>query len=67
ILHVVRGEGVTIVNGQQIAWAEHDVLVVPAWAGYQHVNMSRSHDAVLFSYSNEPVLRALGLYRDELL
>jgi gentisate 1,2-dioxygenase len=67
ILHVVRGEGTTIVDGQRIDWGEHDIFVVPSWAGYQHINASRSHDAVLFSYTNEPVVRALGLYRDELL
>lgn len=67
ILHVVRGEGTTVVNGQEISWGEHDVFVVPAWASYEHVNASRSDDAVLFSYNNEPVVRALGLYRDELL
>jgi gentisate 1,2-dioxygenase len=67
ILHVVRGEGTTVVDGQEIAWGEKDVFVVPSWAGYEHVNASRSADAVLFSYTNEPVVRALGLYRDELL
>jgi gentisate 1,2-dioxygenase len=67
ILHVVRGEGTTVVNGQEITWGEHDIFVIPAWASYEHINASRSDDAVLFSYNNEPVVRALGLYRDELL
>ncbi|HET6500824.1 MAG TPA: cupin domain-containing protein [Amycolatopsis sp.] len=67
IAHVVRGEGVTVVNGTEISWGEHDIFVVPSWASYQHVNASRTEDAVLFSYTNEPVLRALGLYRDEML
>jgi gentisate 1,2-dioxygenase len=67
ILHVVRGQGATVVDGQEITWSEHDVLVVPSWAGYQHVNTSSTSDAVLFSYTNEPVVRALGLYRDEML
>jgi gentisate 1,2-dioxygenase len=55
------------VNGQELAWSEHDVLAIPAWASYRHVNASRSADAVLFSYTNEPVVRALDLYRDELV
>lgn len=67
ILHVVRGEGRSLVDGTEIAWGEHDVFVVPSWAPCQHINASRSDDAVLFSYTNEPVLRALGLYREELL
>jgi gentisate 1,2-dioxygenase len=63
IYHVVRGEGTTVVDGQRIAWSEHDIFAVPSWAVHQHVNASRSRDAVLFSYSNEPLLKALGLYR----
>jgi gentisate 1,2-dioxygenase len=42
-------------------------LTVPSWASYQHVNSSRSAAAVLFSYTNEPVVRALGLYWEQLL
>jgi gentisate 1,2-dioxygenase len=67
ILHVVRGEGTTVVDGEEFHWAEHDVLTVPSWASYQHVNSSRSAAAVLFSYTNEPVVRALGLYWEQLL
>ncbi|MET7996376.1 cupin domain-containing protein [Amycolatopsis sp. NPDC005232] len=67
ILHAVRGEGTTIVDGQEITWGEKDIFVVPSRARYEHVNSSKSEDAVLFSYSNEPVVRALGLYREELL
>lgn len=65
ILHVVRGSGSTIIDGREINWQEKDVLVIPSWSTYRHVNSSNSEDAVLFSYSNEPVLRALGLFRDE--
>jgi gentisate 1,2-dioxygenase len=67
ILHVVRGEGSTVVDGREIPWGEHDILAIPSWAAYEHVNASRSTDAVLFSYTNQPVVQALGLYREELL
>lgn len=66
ILHVVRGEGSTLVGGQELSWRDKDILVVPPWATYEHRNGSATEDAVLFSYSNEPVVRALGMYRDEL-
>jgi gentisate 1,2-dioxygenase len=66
ILHVVRGEGTTVINDQEFHWTEKDVLVIPSWATYRHVNSSPSQDAVVFAYSNEPVIKALGLYRDEL-
>ncbi|MFG3662543.1 cupin domain-containing protein [Streptomyces sp. NPDC047706] len=67
ILHVVRGQGTTVVNDQEFHWGDKDVLVVPSWATYRHVNTSRTDDAVLFAYSNEPVVKALGLYREELM
>jgi gentisate 1,2-dioxygenase len=65
IFHVVRGEGRTVINGEEFAWGDKDVFVVPSWASYRHLVGPSSHDAVLFAYSNEPVVRALGLYREE--
>ncbi|ROR46470.1 cupin domain-containing protein [Kitasatospora cineracea] len=65
IVNVVRGEGATIVDGVRLEWSEHDTIAIPGWATYRHVNASASQDAVLFSYSDEPVMRALGLYRTE--
>jgi gentisate 1,2-dioxygenase len=67
ILHAVRGEGTTVINDQEFSWGEKDILVVPSWATYRHINSSASQDALLFAYSNEPVVKALGLYRDELV
>lgn len=64
VYHVVRGEGVTIVDGKQLEWHEKDVFAVPGWTSYEHINSSHSSDAVLFAFSDEPVLRALGLYRE---
>lgn len=61
ILHVVRGEGRTVINGEEFAWTDKDIFVVR-----QHI-VDSSSDAVLFAYSNEPVVKALGLYREELL
>lgn len=67
IFHAKSGEGATIVDGERLEWSAGDVFAIPGWAGYQHTNSSATEDAILFSYTNEPVLRALGLYRQELL
>lgn len=67
ILHVVRGEGTTIVDGQRLDWSDNDVIAVPGWATYQHINGSASRDAVLFAYTDKPAIAALGLYREELM
>ena len=41
-----------------------DIFVVPAWTSVRH---SASEDAVLFSFSDRPVQKALGLWREEAL
>lgn len=63
IYHVVSGSGSTEVDGHILEWSDKDVFCVPGWARYQHRN-SQDRDAVLFSYSDEPVLRSLGFYRE---
>ena len=62
---VVRGEGTTMVGEQALEWKQHDSFVVPNWAWHEHVNRSRSDDAILFSVNDIPVLNAFGLYREE--
>lgn len=64
IYHVVRGAGETVVDGETLAWEEHDVFAVPTWAVHAHRNASPGDDAVLFSYADDPVTRSLGLYRE---
>jgi gentisate 1,2-dioxygenase len=43
-------------------FAPRDVFVAPSW---QSISLEADEDAVLFSYSNRPVLAALGLLREE--
>jgi gentisate 1,2-dioxygenase len=64
VYHVVEGRGATLVNGQRFDWEPGDVYCVPSWASHQHVNASGSAPAFLFSYSDAPVQRALGLLRE---
>ncbi|MCY0863800.1 MAG: cupin domain-containing protein [Sulfobacillus sp.] len=63
IFHVVRGHGITRVNGVDLHWGPHDVFAVPGWSVYRHENLATDEDAVLFHYSDEPAQQALGLYR----
>jgi gentisate 1,2-dioxygenase len=64
VFHVVEGEGYTQVGHQRLAWEAKDTFCVPSWAPYQHVNTSSREPALLFSFTDDPVLRALGLYRE---
>jgi gentisate 1,2-dioxygenase len=59
---VFRGSGRSIVDGLQIDWSEGDMFVVPSWSAAEH----RSEEgADLFALADTPVLRALGIYREE--
>jgi gentisate 1,2-dioxygenase len=64
LYHVFRGQGATIINDRRFDWAQGDSFVVPVWHSHHHLNHS-SNDAILFSMSDAPVLKALNLYREE--
>jgi gentisate 1,2-dioxygenase len=59
-----RGNGVTVVDGQRFEWNQGDIFVVPPWALHHHEN-GRAEDSILYSISDEPVWRALNLYRED--
>jgi gentisate 1,2-dioxygenase len=65
VYHVIEGQGTTTVDGTRLEWGPKDVFTVPGWALHEHVNASAGHPAYLFSYTDEPVFRALGIYREE--
>lgn len=59
---VREGEGVTQIGDQRIAWKVGDVFVAPSWAVTSHRATARS---VLFSFSDRPAQKALGLWREQ--
>jgi gentisate 1,2-dioxygenase len=65
IYHVIGGEGASFVGGTRLAWGDKDSFCVPSWTPHEHVNESATQPAYLFSYSNAPVLKALGLWRED--
>ena len=65
IYHVVQGRGRSIVRGQEMEWDEKDVFCVPGWAYHEHANASATEPAVLFSFTETPVLRSLNLSREQ--
>lgn len=56
-----RGAGTTVIDSQSFAWEAGDMFVVPAWAKVDH---EASEVSDLFTISDAPVMRALGLYRE---
>lgn len=64
VYHAARGSGHSIIDGERIDWEEKDTFALPSWAVHEHINGSSSDEAILFSFTDEPVLRAFGLYRE---
>lgn len=64
VFHVVEGAGYTEVGNRRLTWQAKDTFALPSWAPYAHFNASSSEPAFLFSYTDAPVLRAIGLYRE---
>ena len=61
----LKGRGKTIVEGKEFHWGENDLLIVPTWAWHEHVNLDPDNDAILYCVSDEPVVKKLGLYKEE--
>ncbi len=62
--HVIEGEGYSLVGDERLDWQAKDVFCVPSWYPHRHVNALGTKPAVLFSFTDAPVLRAVGLYRE---
>ena len=62
VFYVIEGHGMSQVGDTSIAWQPHDIFVVPSWNPVAHATAG---DAVLFSFSDRPVQKALGLWREE--
>ena len=65
VYFVVGGEGTTIVDGKAMNWTKNDCFAVPNWAWHEHVNRSKSEEALLFSVNDTPIVSAFGHYREE--
>lgn len=61
---VLEGEGYTEVEGTRLTWKRNDVFTVPGWLWHEHKNATRNN-AFLYSVTDEPTMRKLGLFREE--
>jgi gentisate 1,2-dioxygenase len=59
---VVEGTGRTRIGDQTLTWSPRDIFVVPSWAPVAH---EPDGESVLFSFSDRPVQKVLGLWREE--
>jgi gentisate 1,2-dioxygenase len=66
VFHVVEGRGESRIGDATVTWEEGDCFVAPPWHWIEHRNASASAPACLFHLNDEPVLRALGLWHEEI-
>jgi gentisate 1,2-dioxygenase len=64
VWHAIEGRGTTRIGDHVIDWEQGDTFVAPPWHWVEHA-AGGAAPAALFSFDDEPVLRALGLYAEE--
>ena len=65
IIHIISGEGYSIIDDHRIDWTAGDTIVVPVFSWHQHFNKS-SKDAVRYiACTNGPLMESLGLRQIE--
>jgi len=62
IYSVVEGQGRTQIGDISFDWKERDIFVIPSWYPASHESQT---EAVLFSFSDRPAQKALGLWREQ--
>ena len=67
VYQCAKGKGYTIINGKRFDWKQRDIFCVPSWAMHEHVNLSETEDACLFSFHDLPTIEKLGLYQERAL
>ncbi|MFN0041410.1 MAG: gentisate 1,2-dioxygenase [Burkholderiales bacterium] len=61
VYSVIEGEGTVRIEDREFAFGARDTFVVPAW---NNLSFRTRTDVVLFSFSDRPVQKALGLFRE---
>jgi gentisate 1,2-dioxygenase len=61
----VEGHGQTTIDGKAYQWSPGDVFALPTWCTHAHGNLSVSEDAILFSFTDAPVMKAFNLFREQ--
>lgn len=62
VVHVIEGQGESLIDGVSLRWSEGDTLAIPTHAEVTH--RAQGKDAYLFHVDDAPMQRALGFYED---
>ena len=58
----VEGRGVSRIGDQEFEWLPRDIFVAPSWHPVSH---HAAVESVLFSFSDRPAQKALGVWRED--
>lgn len=61
VFHVIEGSGECRLDGAALSFGPRDTFVVPSWTEHR---LLAHGECVLFAFSDRPVQRALGLWRE---
>jgi gentisate 1,2-dioxygenase len=64
VIHVIEGEGESVVDGVEIVWEEDDTFAVPTHAELTLTNRSTKSPAYLFVVDDAPIQRKLAFYEE---
>jgi len=64
LYYIVKGKGITLINGQEYAWEAGDFLTIQPWAWYEHKNPF-NQEALMFQVNDFPTMEATGYYFEE--
>ena len=59
---VAEGRGSSLIADRRFEWSARDIFIVPSWCSVSH---QASEDSVLFSFSDRPAQKALGIWREQ--
>lgn len=62
---VLEGSGYSLIDGERFEWERNDIFAIPSWCWHEHVNTSQDSDVFLYSVTDEPAFRKLGLFREQ--
>lgn len=64
VIHVVEGQGESLIESELIAWNTHDITALPTYADLRIRNVSTRNPAFLFMVDDAPLQRKLRFYRE---
>jgi gentisate 1,2-dioxygenase len=64
VLHVIEGEGQSVVGQTTMTWERGDVIAAPSQTSLRHRNRSTTKPCFLLQIDNAPLQHKLGWYRE---